>query len=75
MHGSRFVVRDLKEERRHDLPDSCEVGVGRLSVNRLELIELIGEFCHDFLGHHCIQRWSLFVIFGVKYRLWGLKES
>ena len=24
---SRFVVRDLEEERRHDLPDSREVGV------------------------------------------------
>ena len=25
--ASRFVIRDLEEERRHDLPDSREVGV------------------------------------------------
>ena len=34
--ASRFVVRDFKEERHHNLPDSCEVGVGWLTIYRLE---------------------------------------
>ena len=28
MHRSCFVIQDLEEEGRNDLPDSCEVGVG-----------------------------------------------
>ena len=56
LHGSRFVVQDLKEERGHDLTDSCEVGVVRLPVNWLEFLERIGELYHDFLGSHCVRR-------------------
>ena len=53
---SRFFIRDLEEERRHDLPDSREVRVGRLSIDQLELFEHIGEFRHNFFGCHCIRR-------------------
>ena len=73
VHGSRFVVQDLKEERLHDLPDLREVGVGRLPVDQLEFLERIGEFCHNFLGRHFVWRWRLFVIFRAKCRLRGLK--
>ena len=51
----RFVVTDLEEERRHDLTDSREVGVGRLAVYRLEFFERIGEFCHNFLRRHGVR--------------------
>ena len=47
---SRFVIRDLKEERNYGLSKSCEVGVGRLSVNGLEVVEGVGEFRHNILG-------------------------
>ena len=33
MDGSRFVIRDLEEERGNGLLKSREVGIGRLSVN------------------------------------------
>ena len=73
VHSPRFIVRDLKEERCHDLPDLREVGVGRLPVDQLEFLERIGEFCHNFLGRHFVWRWRLFVIFRAKCRLRGLK--
>ena len=41
---SHLVVRDLKKERRDGLSKSCEVGVGRLSVNQLEVVKGVGEF-------------------------------
>ena len=56
MSSSRFIIRDLEEERRHNLPDSREVCVGRFSVYRLEFFERIVGFRHDFFGHHCFQR-------------------
>ena len=33
--STRFVIQDLKEDRSDGLSKSCEVGVGRLSVNGL----------------------------------------
>ena len=57
MHRTRFVVRDLKEERRDDLPDYCEVSVGRFPGDRLELLERISEFFCDIFGRHYVQRW------------------
>ena len=50
-------MRDLKEEMHDDLPDSCEVGVGRLPSDRLELLKRIGEFHHNLIGRHCVQIW------------------
>ena len=64
MHRSHFSVRDLEEEGRDDLLDSCEAGVGRFPVNWLKLIEQMSEFCHDLLMHHCVRRWRA-------HRLWG----
>ena len=55
MCASCFVVHNLEEERRHDLLDSREVGVGQLDVYWLELFERIGEFCHDFFGRHAVR--------------------
>ena len=49
---SRFVVRDLEEERSYGLSKSCEVGIGRLSVNRIKVFEGVGEFCHNLLRSH-----------------------
>ena len=49
MRCSRLVVRDLQEERRENLPDSCEVVVGRLSDDRLKVLERISDFRHDLL--------------------------
>ena len=57
MHRSCFVVHDLEEEGRNDLPDSCEVGVERLPGDWLKLIERMREFCHNLLGPHCVQIW------------------
>ena len=74
VHGSRFVVRDLKEERCHNLLDSCEVGVRWLPVDRLELLKRIGEFRNNLLRRHCVWGWRLFVVFGVKCCLRSLKE-
>ena len=54
--SSRFFIQDLEEERHHDLPDLREVGVGWLSIYRLELFERIGEFFHELLGRHCVRR-------------------
>ena len=45
MHRSCFVVHDLEEEGRNDLPDSCEVGVERLPGDWLKLIERMRELC------------------------------
>ena len=59
MHRARFVIRDLEKEGRDDLPDSCEVGVGRLLGDRLELLEGMGEFCHNLFGRHCSRRWHV----------------
>ena len=63
VHGSRFVVWESKEERRHNLPDSHEVGAGRLPGDRLELLNQIGKFNHDLIRRHFVRRWRLFVIF------------
>ena len=49
---SRFVVRDLEEERSDGLSKSCEVGVRRLSNDRLEVVEGVGEFRDNLLGRH-----------------------
>ena len=52
---SRFVVRDLEEERRHDLLDSREVGVGRLAVYQIELFNQISKFCRGIFGRHVVR--------------------
>ena len=52
MDRSRFVVRDLEEERSDGLSKSCEVGVRRLSEDRREVVEGVGEFCHNILRSH-----------------------
>ena len=49
---ARFVIRDLEEEGGDGLSKSCKVGFGRFSDNRLEVVEGVGEFRHDLLGHH-----------------------
>ena len=54
MDRSRFVVRDLKEERSDGLSKSREVGVGRLSVDRIEVVEGVGGFCHNILRSHAV---------------------
>ena len=54
--SSRFVIRHLEEERRHDLPNSREVCFGKLSVNRIKLFERISEFCHNFFGCYCVRK-------------------
>ena len=54
MHRSHFVVRDLKEEGRDDLLDSCEVGVGLLSGDWIEFLERMSKFRHNFLRRHCV---------------------
>ena len=52
MHCAHFVIQDLEKEGRDDLPDSCEIGVGRLSSDRLELIEGMRKFHYDLFGRH-----------------------
>ena len=53
---SRFVIRDLKEERSDGLSKSCEVRVGQLSDDRIEVVERVGEFRHNLLGRHVAQK-------------------
>ena len=38
---SHFFVQDLEEDQHHDLPDSREVGVGRLAVYWIEFLDCI----------------------------------
>ena len=57
MQRSRFAVRDLEEEGRDNLPDSCEVGVGGLPGDWLKFIERMIEFCYNLLKRHSFQRW------------------
>ena len=52
MDRSPFVVQDLKEERSNGLSKSREVIFGRLSVDRIEVFEGVGEFRHNLLGSH-----------------------
>ena len=52
VNRARFVVRDLEEERSYGLSKSCEVGVRCLSNDQIEVVEGVGEFCHDLLGRH-----------------------
>ena len=52
MTRSHFVVQDLEKERSDGLSKSCEIRVGRLSVDRLEVVKGVGEFRHDLLGSH-----------------------
>ena len=52
MDRSRFVVRDLKEERSDVISKSCEFGVGQLSIDRLEVVERVGKFRPNLLGIH-----------------------
>ena len=52
MHRAYFFIWDLEKEGRDDLPDYCEVGVGRLSGDRLELIEGMRKFHYDLFGRH-----------------------
>ena len=41
---SRLVVRDLEEESREGFLKSCEVGIGWLSDDRLEVVKGVGGF-------------------------------
>ena len=52
MDRARFVIRDLKKEGSDGLSDYCKAGVGRLSGNRLKLIEGMSKFRHDIFGRH-----------------------
>ena len=52
---SRFIVRYLEEERRHNLQYSREVSVRRLAVYWLELFNRIGEFRHNLFGRHGVR--------------------
>ena len=49
MDRYRFVIRDLKEERSDVLSNYCEIGVGRLSDDRLKVVGGVGKFCHNLL--------------------------
>ena len=62
--ASCFVVQDLEEERRHNLLDSREVGVRRLTVYQLELFERIGEFFHNLFRRHGVRSAWLWERFG-----------
>ena len=42
----------MEKEGRGGLMDSCNVIVGRLSGDRLKLIEGMGEFRHNIFGRH-----------------------
>ena len=52
VNRSCFIVQDLEEERSDGLSKSCEVGVGRLSDDWLEVVEGVGEFLYNLLGCH-----------------------
>ena len=52
MDRSRFVVRDLKEERSDGLSKSCEVVVGGLSVDWFEVVEGVGKIRQNLFGSH-----------------------
>ena len=52
MYCARLVIRDLQQERRNGLPKSCQVGIGRLSGDGIEVIESVREFCHDLFWSH-----------------------
>ena len=52
MYCACFVIQDLQQEKRDGLPKSCQVGIGRLSVNWIEVIESVREFCHDLFWSH-----------------------
>ena len=56
VNPSRFVVRDLEEERSNGLLKSCEVGVRQLSNDRLEVVDGVGEFRHNLLSHHSVPK-------------------
>ena len=50
MDCARFAIRDLMKDGFDGLSDSCKVGVGRLSVNPLEVVKEMGEFATIFSG-------------------------
>ena len=52
MYCARFVIWDLHQDWRDGLPKSCQVGIGRLSGDRLEVIESVREFRHDIFWSH-----------------------
>ena len=52
VYRSRFVIQDLEEERSDGLSESWEVGVGRLSIDRIKVVEGVGEFRQNILGSH-----------------------
>ena len=52
MYSSRFVIWDLYQERRDGFLKSGDIGVGRLSCDRLKLVEHVGEFRHDLFWSH-----------------------
>ena len=52
VNRSHFVVQDLEEERSNGISKSCEVGVGWLYEDRLEVFEVVGKFCRNLLGSH-----------------------
>ena len=52
MLPSRFVVRDLQEERCDGLPKSGEGGVQRLLCDRLKVIDRCREFRDGLFWSH-----------------------
>ena len=50
---SRFVIRDLKEERSDGLSKSREVGVGRLSVDGIEVVDGVSKFSPQSTQESC----------------------
>ena len=53
--GRRKKVEGIRKEERSDvLSNYCEVGVGRLNVDRLRVVERVGEFLHNLLGSRAV---------------------
>ena len=71
MQCSRFVVNDLEEEMRNDLPNYCEVGVGQLPGNQLNYSRELANSATISLGV-IVSEDGVIVVFGVRCHLWGL---
>ena len=52
MDCTRFVIRDMQQERHAGLPKSCQVGIGRYSGDQIEVIERVRKFRHDLFWSH-----------------------
>ena len=56
MDRAHFDIRDMEEEGSDGLSKSCKVGVGRLSDDRLEVVEGVAEFRHDLFRRHSVPK-------------------